>query len=479
MSIRWLREADVVVVGSGFSGLAAAIEAHDAGASVVVLDKRRTVGGNSVIAGGMYNAVNQQKQKALGIEDSTEFHFEQTLAGGDFRADPVKVRYMVDHAHEGWLWLEGMGVELFTLCQAYGALWPRSHVPKYKEKRAGAAIVAALRDQVRARHIPVLLEHKVNGIYRPQSRGRVLGVELEAKDGTFNLQVKKGLVLASGGFCADVEMRMRHDPRFDARFGTTCHRDSTGETLNQAQDIGADVVGLDFIQSIGPSGPDARYVRPPVGTVSLFNNLMRRIGGVTVQYCIYTDLRGRRIVASDARRDQITEAVMRTPEKVCVGISDDVGRKKAAHGETSLQKLRRLMQIHPEQLFVGQTIRELAQQIGMPDPASLERTVSMYNACVDAKNDPEFGQLPHNLVWKCEKPPFWATTASPALHYMCGGLRTNGVTTQVVDRWNRVIPGFYAAGEITGGVHGTNRLGGNATTDCIVFGRLAGREAAS
>jgi succinate dehydrogenase/fumarate reductase flavoprotein subunit len=137
------------------------------------------------------------------------------------------------------------------------------------------------------------------------------------------------------------------------------------------------------------------------------------------------------------------------------------------------------MQIHPEQLFVGQTIRELAQQIGMHDPASLERTVSMYNACVDAKNDPEFGQLPHNLVWKCEKPPFWATTASPALHYMCGGLRTNGVTTQVVDRWNRVIPGFYAAGEITGGVHGTNRLGGNATTDCIVFGRLAGREAAS
>ena len=154
MSIRWLREADVVVVGSGFSGLAAAIEAHDAGASVVVLEKRRTVGGNSVIAGGMYNAVDQQEQKARGIEDSTDFHFEQTLAGGDLRADPVKVRYMVDHAHEGWLWLEGMGVELFKLFQAYGALWPRSHVPKYKERQAGAAIVAALRDQVRGSAYP-------------------------------------------------------------------------------------------------------------------------------------------------------------------------------------------------------------------------------------------------------------------------------------------------------------------------------------
>lgn len=114
----------------------------------------------------------------------------------------------------------------------------------------------------------------------------------------------------------------------------------------------------------------------------------------------------------------------------------------------------------------------------MPDPKILEDAVGQYNTYVDAKKDPDFGQRPHNLIWKCETPPFFAVSASPSPHYTCGGIRTQAPSTQVLDRWDRVIPGLYAAGEVTGGVHGTNRLGGNGTTDCIVFGRLAGREAA-
>ena len=476
---QWDAEWDVIIVGSGFVGLAAAIEAHDAGSRVVILEKRRTIGGNSVIAGGVYNAVDPERQRAQGIDDSVDLHYEQTLAGGDFRGEPSKVRYLVEHALEGWQWLETMGIESFDLFQAYGSLWPRSHRPKYGKLRNGKAIVEALHDQVKARNIPILREHKVAWIYREGPTVRVLGARIETGSGAKNFKVRKGLVLASGGFCADIEMRMSHDPRFDARFGTTCHRDSTGEIIRHAQDIGADVVGMDFIQSIGPTGPDVRFVKPPVTTVPLLKSLMMRMGAITVDRCIYTDLRGRRIIASDARRDAITEAVMRMPENACAGICDDDSRRSASYGAVPVEQLEEMMRKHPRQLFKADTIQELARRIGMPDPSVLEETIRRYNSYVDAKEDPECGQAPRNLIWKCERPPFWAASASPALHYMCGGLRTRGASTQVLDRWNRVIPGLFAAGEVMGGVHGTNRLGGNATAECIVFGRLAGKEAAS
>jgi urocanate reductase len=475
---RWHDGWDVIVVGSGYAGLAAAIEACDLGASVVVLEKRRTIGGNSIIAGGVYNAVDPERQRAQGIEDSIELHYDQTWSGGDFRGEPAKVRYLVEHALEGWQWLETMGVETFELFQAYGALWERSHRPEYRGLRNGAAIVKALSDEVNIRKIPVLRQHAVAGLCREEPAGTITGVRIETGDESFNFRAKKGLVLASGGFCADVEMRMRHDPRFDARFGTTCHGESTGEIIRHAQDVGADLVGMDFIQSIGPTGPDARFVRPPAGTVPLLKSLMMRIGAITVNQCIYVDLQGRRIVASDARRDAITEAVMRTPENVCAGICDDVSRQSASYGALSIERLEEMIRAKPRELFKAETIPELAKQIGMAEPSALVETVRTYNACVDAGHDPGFGQLPHNLVWKCETPPFWAATASPALHYMCGGLRTEGASTRVLDRWNRIIPGLFASGEVMGGVHGTNRLGGNATAECIVFGRLAGREAA-
>jgi urocanate reductase len=476
--LRWHDGWDVIVVGSGFAGLAAAIEACHRGASVAVLEKRRIIGGNSIIAGGVYNAVDPERQRAQGIEDSIELHYEQTWGGGDFRGEPVKVRYLVEHALEGWQWLEKMGVETFELFQAYGAMWARSHRPKYRGLRNGAAIVKTLYDRVNALKIPILRQHKVAGLYRDKLAGTITGVRAEAGDESLNFRARKGLVLASGGFCADVEMRMRHDPRFDGRFGTTCHGASTGEIIKHAQDIGADLVGMDFIQSIGPTGPDVRFVRPPVGTVPLLKSLMMRIGAITVDQCIYTDLQGRRIVASDARRDAITEAVMRTPEKVCAGICDDVSRQNASYGALSIERFEEMIRREPRQLFRADTIPELAKKIGMAEPSVLVETVRKYNACVDAGHDPEFGQLPRNLVWKCARPPFWAATASPALHYMCGGLRTAGASTRVLDRWNRVIPGLFASGEVMGGLHGTNRLGGNATAECIVFGRLAGKDAA-
>ena len=148
---QWHREADVLIVGSGYSGLAAAIEAYDAGASVLILEKMPVHGGNSIISIGAYNCVDPERQKAQGIEDFIELHYEQTLSGGDYRADPEKVRFLVENALEGWKWLEEKGIELDgPILEVYGSLWPRAHLPKYKGKKRGA-IVGGLYDRVKAR----------------------------------------------------------------------------------------------------------------------------------------------------------------------------------------------------------------------------------------------------------------------------------------------------------------------------------------
>jgi urocanate reductase len=477
---KWDKEADVLIIGSGFAGLSAAIEAHDAKSSVMVLEKMPVHGGNSIVSAGSYNCVDPEGQKAQGIEDSTGLHYEQTITAGDFRGDPEKVRFLVEHALEGWKWLGSMGVELDgSIFESYGVLWPRTHRPKYKTKKQGGAIIAALNDQITARKIPVLLEHKVSRIIRQRPlEGRVLGVEVEAKGKKMFFKAKKALILASGGFCADVEMRMRHDPRLDARFATSNHPGATGEVLTLAQDIGADEIGMDYIQSSGPSASDVRFVKAPVGSVPQLKRLVTLIG-MSANRCIYTDLKGKRLVASDARRDLISEAIMRTPEKVCVCITDEDGRKRAMYGEVSPEVLERTLKERPKEFFRADTVRELAVKIGMPDPNVLVETVAKYNSYVDSKSDPELGQTPRNLVWKCEKLPLWAATGSPIIHHMCGGLRTGSKTAQVLDRWGRVIPGLYAAGEVTGGVHGTNRIGGNAIPDCIVFGRVAGKHGAT
>lgn len=475
-SIKWHEEIDLLIVGSGFAGLTAAIEAKNAGNSVIILEKMPYLGGNSIISAGCYNCVDPDRQKPEGIEDSVELHYEQTIAGGDYKAEPDKVRYLVEHALEGWQWLESMGVKLDKpVFQLYGAVWPRTHSTRYGRKREGAAIIGALYDQVIAKHIPILLQHRMMRIIRKQPlSGRVLGVEvLDGKRKRY-FKVKKALLLASGGFCADVRMRIQYDPRYDDRYTTTNHAGATGEVLTMAADIGAAITGMEYIQAVCPTGKDIRYTRRPAGVRKL--SRVNPISGMSTNSTLYLNTKGERIVACDARRDDITEAVMRTPEKVCYVVNDlqGLGASGRIYGEISLEDAIKLASKYPNEVFMAETLGELAQKIGM-DPAILEETVNTYNSYVDTKQDPDFNQAAHNLIYKIEIPPFFASSGSPAVHYMCGGLKTDSATCQVIDRMGKPIPGLYAAGEVVGGVHGTNRLGGNAIADCIVFGRLAGK----
>lgn len=435
---RWDNVAEVLVIGTGFAGLTAAIEAYDVGKSVLILEKMPTPGGNSIISSGGTNAVDPKRQTPYGIKDSVNLHFKQTFEGGDCIGDPEKIGFMVENALEMCInWLESIGIEWQErVIMEYGALWERTHVPaKYKKYRRGAAIIYALLDQVKKRGIPILLKHKVTRIIREMPlKGKVLGVEVETEGKKKYFKTSKALILASGGFPADLEMVLDHDRRL-ANTPTTSHIGSTGECIKMAEDIGADVIGMDYILCV------PTVARPPYKARFFIVN-DRESRGMRDNYKVFVDKEGNRFIREDGRRDEITFAAL---------------------SQRSFE---------PVPIVSVDTIDELEVNLGIPE-GNLVKTLEKYNSYCDAKHDPDFGKHPSTLI-PCATPPFQARSVTSGRHHTMGGLKVKGTTGQVIDRWGNTIPHFYAAGEVTGGTHGTNRLGANAITNCVVFGRAVG-----
>jgi succinate dehydrogenase/fumarate reductase flavoprotein subunit len=440
----WDREADVLIVGTGYAGLSAAIEAYGMGADVLVLDKRHTTGGNSIIATGGVNAADPQRQKAQGIEDSLELHFKHTYEGGNCLGEPEKIRFLVENAREMCLcWLENIGVEWpDKIIMGYGALWPRTHVPpRYNGAKNGAAVVRALLDQLKKRRISILLKHKVTGIFREEPlKGKVMGLEVEHESKKLSFAAKRGVILATGGFAADLGMVMSHDRRL-ANMPTTNHPEATGECIRTAEDVGADVVHMDYIQCI------PKIVGPP-SKANFFRITAKetRTSEDWDAYAIFVDKSGTRFVREDARRDEITSAASSLPffQSVPVAVANTVG------------ELEEKMRIAKD---------------------SLVETIRNFNHHCEVGCDEDFGK-DHRMLVPLRTPPFRAEAMAMARHHTMGGLKVLGTTCEVVDRWGLVIPCLYAAGEVTGGIHGANRVGYNATADCIIFGRTAGKSAA-
>lgn len=452
---KWNRTADVVVIGTGFAGLAAAIEAHNAGSNVIIIEKSRMLGGNSVIASGAYNAVDPLRQKKQNIEDSIELHYKQTLEGGDLRADPEKVRYFVEHALEGLQWLEKIGVEFEpTVYTVVGALWPRSHDPAQKGR--GGAIIRVMKDEVAKRKIPILMECPLTGIVRksPQD-GDVLGVKTQYNNKAMYIKARKAVVLATGGFSADVAMRYKHDPRLTKDVPTTNVPTATGEAILYAEDLGADVIGMDYIQLLV--------------ACNFYTKKYGSLANLGIDSAVFMNTNGKRFVAEDSRRDVLAEGVLNQPQKVLLWVADDKCKKRF-NPEVTESIIRDGLS------FRSDTLEGLAKilkdKFAIPEKTFLE-TVARYNELVMKGKDEDFGKKATNLK-AIDKAPFWASPTQAGVHHTMGGIRTKGTTGQVLDRYGKVIPHLYAAGEVTGGVHGTNRLGGNATADCIVFGRVVG-----
>jgi fumarate reductase flavoprotein subunit len=454
---------DVLIVGSGFAGLAAAAEAAGNGAkSVVILEKMPIYGGNSIINGGEYNSWDDEfhlRQK-LGLgEDSAALHVEDTLKGGDFFGYPELVKILADGATPSLNWMiDDGGLRLRQVINRGGGHTAyRTHTVV---EGVGRGYTEPLKKIAEQRAAKIRLGTKVTWIWRKDVDSPVLGLEVENSRGKQNIRVSRGLVLASGGFSRDLAMRTIYNPSLGPGYSSTNHPGATGEMIRYAQAIGCEAIHMAFIQLYPFAEPETGILDTPA--VYPF-----RGPGFGI---VYVDKRGKRYVNENERRDVCSRAALATGMKPTYSIFNEemiphMGTKEEV--EQGIAKGR----------FVkADTLAELAQKLGIPGDA-LQETIAKHNGYLKDGKDPEFNRTYTKAMIPLESGPFYGIAQWPAVHHTMGGLRINE-KAQALDIWSNPIPRLYAAGEVTGGIHGDNRLGGNATADCVVFGRIAGTNAA-
>lgn len=448
---------DVVVIGGGGAGLAAAVSAHEHGAEVIVLEKMSRVGGNTIISGAAYNAVDPKRQSKQGIEDSIEKHFQQTYEGGDKLGNPDLIRILVENALPTLEWLEELGMEfedeVFTVL---GGLWPRAHRPV---KPLGTGYIETFMNYIENTNgeVEVLLNTKATEII--MENGRAVGVKAKGKNGNVTVKANKGVIIATGGFGANPEMLEEYNEYWPniGSLKTTNHPGATGDGIVMAEKVGANLIDMEQIQLLPMGDPE---------TGSLSGNIERG-----VENRIFVNKDGNRFVDEGARRDVLTKALLEQPDQFMWVIVDShtypTGDTKNNFNETIDQL------VEEGRAFKGETLEELAEQIDV-DPDNLVKAVEEFNKAVETGDD-TFGRTLFDQ--KIDTPPFYAGKRTPTVHHTMGGIEIN-TKTEVLDKNGNVIPGLYAAGEVTGGIHGTNRLGGNALADVMTFGRIAGKNAA-
>jgi len=458
-------QTDIIVVGSGLAGLAAAIEAVEAGVSVMVFEKMKLTGGNTRISDGALAAPGNYLQKRLGIEDSPELFYDDMLRAGLGLNHPQLVRIVAERAAEAVDWTRNeLGVKYQDRLDRFGGhsvarcLTTRNH--------SGADIIKAQKARLNQFGVKILTRCQLTGLITDSS-GTVCGVEIRSgynfpdeNSGTKNkIRANRAVVLATGGFGNDIRFRALQNPVLDESIGSTNHRGATAEGLVAALKINAAPVHLSWIQT-GPWGcaDEAGYGK----------------GGRFASYSVYPagilidPATGCRIVNEWADRRQRSEAILRTGH-VCLGIVDAKGAEMAS------ESLQHCLKSGKVKGF--DTLRDLAAAYGIPS-LQLNTTVNDYNKMVIEGGQDEFGKPLDQGPQPLAQPPFYAIRLWPKVHYTPGGVGINS-KAQVIDLHNQPIPRLFAAGEVCGGIHGASRLGSCALTECLIFGRIAGQQAAA
>ncbi|MBP2099902.1 flavocytochrome c [Enterococcus rivorum] len=449
---------DVVVVGAGGAGLSAAVEAQKAGADVVILEKMPTIGGNTLISGGEMNVPNSWVQKNLKIEgDNADIFYEDAMKGGDNAGDPEMVRILSDNALSSAEWLKDeIKVEFIDdqLFQFGGHSYKRALIPV---GHTGAEMITKFKKVTDKKKIPIKTNIKAEELITDEN-GKVTGVKAKSSEGTaITFNASKGVVLTTGGFGSNVEMRKKYNPKMDESYMSTDTPGTTGDGIVMAQAVGGEITNMESIQTYP-------ICDPVTGVISLLAD-SRFDGGILINQ------QGNRFVEELERRDVISQAILKQEGGYTYQLWNE-----------DIEKISHTIEIHKDEyeqllkekmLYKADTIEEAAKAFNI-DPEALKATVEKVNKYAKAGKDADFNHR-GGLV-SLEKGPYYIQKAVPSVHHTMGGLVING-KTQVINKEKKPIEGLYAAGEITGVVHGKNRLGGNAISDIVTFGRIAGQEA--
>lgn len=440
-------EVDLVIIGAGAAGLSAAVSAAQEGLrDIVVLEKAPFAGGHSVLSGGSVNSIDPERQLKQGISDSPERWKQEIMETGANRSDPKLVDVLVSEAPSTIEWLSGFGVRFRDeIFEAWSGRSKRAH--SADNKRSGFIYIRALNKKARELGVKILLSTKAESLITED--GQVKGVRFKAKDGSIGVIRARNVIIATGGFTANTQMRTRFDKRLDSSLKTTADPagsgfdGSTGEGILMAVKAGAMTVDMDAVQLIPLQG----------------GRVLNYTGGD-----ILVDSRGERFVNEGAEVRFILEAFLNLPDRQMWVITDSQSQKNDMFEPKLISGI----------VQKADSVQEMAQKMGV-DPHVLSHTLNRYNRFVKQGYDEDFGK--RVFTQQINQPPYYFGKERFDIHYSCGGLKIDE-ETRVLDQSGFPIPNLYAVGEVTGGIHGSDRLGGNSLIDCFVFGRRAGKSAA-
>lgn len=439
--------ADIVVIGAGGAGMTAAIQAVQDGAkNVVILEKMPVTGGNTTRSTGGLNACATKYQEADSIDDSVDLFVEDTMKGGKELNNKELVTVMAENSAAAVDWVNEIGGDLSVVGMFGGASVKRIHRPS-DTSAVGPMLVKTLNSKAAELGIPVLLETKAEKILI-DDKGSITGVTAVGKDGKEMTINCKAVILATGGFGANAEMVEKYNPALKG-FSTTNQAGATGDGIAMAEAAGAGFVDMDQIQTHPTVNPD---------TQTMYTEGVRGNGAILV------NKEGKRFVNELETRDVVSAAILEQTDGVCYMIFDQAVRESLAAIESYIKA---------GIITEGDTPESLGEAIGV-DGTALAETLKAYSGYKESGTDADFGRA--SMEQPLNQPKYYAALCAPAIHHTMGGVKIN-TACEVVKEDGTAIAGLFAAGEITGGVHGANRLGGNAVTDIVVFGRIAGQSA--
>ena len=487
-------DADVVVVGAGGAGMTAAITAAAEGKNVVILESQSMVGGNSVRATGGMNAgktVYQDENEfgeSAGVEktlktaaekyadnetitalaktvseqwaayqanptgyfDSVELMELDTMIGGKGINDPELVETLCANSADAIDWLDEHGITLHNVSSFGGASVKRIHRPVNAEGKTvsvGSYMIPLLQENCEKAGVKMMLDTTATEILT-DANGAAVGVKATGASGETVTVNAKAVVLASGGFGANLDMVVKYKPELKG-FMTTNAPGIQGQGIEMAQAIGAATVDMDQIQ-----------IHPTVeaNTAALITEGLRGDGAILINE------EGKRFIDEVGTRDVVSAAEIAQTGSYSWLVVDQAMVDASSVIQGYIKK---------GYTVTGATYEELGKAMGV-DAAAFAETMEKWNGYVEAKNDPDFGRT--SFANPLNTAPYYAVKVTAGVHHTMGGLKINA-NTEVLNEKGEVIPGLFAAGEVTGGVHGANRLGGNAVADFTVFGRIAGAAA--